>query len=343
MSQSGVTTVEVSKGYSSSELRPQDNIIVVKGLKVFYKAHRGYVKAVDNVDLEIRRGEIIGIVGESGSGKSTLAFAILRLLPSNARIVSGSILYEGEDLVKLSESRLKNIRWKGISLVPQAALNALNPTLRIRDHFLETARAHGVHDDSYVLKRAAELLEMLRLEPPRVLRSYPHELSGGMKQRVLIALSMILNPKVLILDEPTTALDVLTQRFILDLLKDLHRKTGITMIFITHDIAVIADIADRTAVMYAGKIVEVGDVYTVFKNPKHPYTVALMKSIPSLVGSVDEMKSIPGTLPDLINPPPGCRFAPRCPYAMDICRKQEPPTIRLETGHIVSCWLYAKR
>ncbi len=320
------------------------NLLEVKSLRVLYRVHRGDVKAIDNIDLSVREGEILGVVGESGSGKSTLAFAILRLLPKTARIVGGHIYYKGEvDLAHSPESRLKEVRWKEISLIPQAALNALNPTLKILDHFLETARAHGVHDRGWVIERASKLLNLLRLEPERVLKSYPHELSGGMKQRVLIALAMLLEPTMLILDEPTTALDVLTQRFILDLLKDLHAKTNITMMFITHDIAVIADIADRVAVMYAGKIMEVGDVYTVFKEPKHPYSIALMKSIPSLTGSVDEMRSIPGTLPDLINPPPGCRFWPRCPHAMDICRREEPPTVELKPGHLVSCWLHARR
>ncbi len=320
------------------------NLIEVRKLKVIYRVHRGDVKAVDKIDLTVREGEILGVVGESGSGKSTLALAILRLLPTTARISEGSILFKGRvDLASSDENVLKEIRWKEISLIPQAALNALNPTLKIVDHFLETARAHGVNDREWVIERASKLLNLLRLEPDRVLRSYPHELSGGMKQRVLIALAMLLEPTMLILDEPTTALDVLTQRFILDLLKDLHAKTNITMMFITHDIAVIADIADRMAVMYAGKIMEVGDVYTVFKEPQHPYSVALMKSIPSLTGSVEEMKSIPGSLPDLINPPPGCRFWPRCPNAMDICKRREPPLIEIKPGHYVACWLHTGR
>ena len=326
-----------------------ENLIEVRGLKVLYKVRRGDVKAVHNVDLDVRKGEILGVVGESGSGKSTLALAILRLLPSTARIAAGKIVFRSPsvgreiDLASSKEDLLKKVRWKEISLIPQAALNALNPTLKIVDHFIETAKAHGVNDREWVIDRASKLLTLLRLEPDRVLRSYPHELSGGMKQRVLIALAMLLEPTMLILDEPTTALDVLTQRFILDLLKDLHQKTSITMMFITHDIAVIADIADRMAVMYAGKLMEVGDVYTVFKEPKHPYSIALMKSIPSLTGSVDEMKSIPGTLPDLINPPPGCRFWPRCPQAMDICKREEPPLVELKPGHYVACWLHAGR
>ena len=319
----------------------EDNIIEIKDLSVYYLTVRGYVKAVDDVDLNIRRGEIVGIVGESGSGKSTLALAILRLLPTMARIMKGSIYYNGRDLVTMDERELRKIRWHEISIIPQAALNALNPTIKILDHFMETAKAHGIKDKKWVIERSSKLLELMRLEPSRVLYGYPHELSGGMKQRVLIALSMLLDPKLLILDEPTTALDVLTQRFIIDLLKDLHKKTNITMIFITHDIAVIADIADRTAVMYAGKIMEFGDVFTVFKKPKHPYTKALIKSIPSLIGDVKEMRSIPGTLPDLVNPPKGCLFSPRCEYAMDICFRKDPPTIDLG-DHLVKCWLYAE-
>ncbi len=317
-------------------------ILDIKNLTVVYITLRGLLKAVNNVTLRVRKGKILGIVGESGSGKSTLALAILRLLPKMSKIVNGSIMFHGIDLAKASEEELREIRWKKISYVPQAALNALNPTLKIIDHFYETAKAHGVDDKKWVMDKASQLLKMLNLEPSRVLNSYPHELSGGMKQRVLIALSMMLEPEVLILDEPTTALDVLTQRFILDLLKDLHRKTGVTIIFITHDIATIADIADDVAVMYAGKLMEVGDVFTVFKKPYHPYSQALIKSIPSLVGDINEMKSIPGSLPDLVNPPIGCLFHPRCEKAFDKCRKQEPPLIEVKPGHFVSCWLYER-
>ncbi len=321
----------------------KDYILEIKNLVVTYMTLRGPLKAVNNVSLKIRRGEILGIVGESGSGKSTLALAILRLLPRMARIVKGSILFNGEDLVKMPEEKLREIRWKKISYVPQAALNALNPTIKIIDHFIETAKAHGVTDKKWVIEKASKLMKMLNLEPRRVLQSYPHELSGGMKQRVLIALSMLLDPEILILDEPTTALDVLTQRFIIDLLKDLHKKTGVTIIFITHDIATIADIADDVAVMYAGKIMELGDVFTVFKKPYHPYSRALIKSIPSLIGDVNEMKSIPGTLPDLAHPPPGCLFHPRCTEAFERCRREEPPLIEVAPGHLVSCWLYADK
>ena len=320
-----------------------DKLISVKNLRVAYISLRGYVRAVDKVNLDIYKGEVLGVVGESGSGKSTMAYTILRVLPPTARILEGSITYNGMDIVKMPEEEFRKIRWRKLSLIPQAALNALNPTLKIMDHFLETAKAHGIRDKEQVISKASELLKLLRLEPERVLPSYPHELSGGMKQRVLIALAMLLDPELLILDEPTTALDVLTQRYILDLLKDVKAKLGITMVFITHDIAVIADIADRVAVMYAGKIFEVGDVYQVFKNPINPYTKALMESIPSLIGDVEEMKPIPGSPPDLVNPPPGCRFAPRCSQAMSICREKEPPMVEVEPGHYTCCWLYVKR
>ena len=324
-------------------MRATEPIIDVRNLVTVYYSLRGLVRAVDNVSFSVLRGEVLGVVGESGSGKSTLSMSILRVLPLNARIVSGSIMFDGVDLVKLPEQEMKKIRWHRISLVPQAALNALNPTMKIKEHFIETAKYHGVRDKGAVVEKASELLELLRLEPRRVLESYPHELSGGMKQRVLIALALLLDPEVLILDEPTTALDVLTQRAILDLLKDLRKKIDITMIFITHDIAVIADLADRVAVMYAGKLVEIGDVFTVFKNPYHPYTRALIKSIPSIIGSVEEMRPIPGSPPDLVNPPPGCRFHPRCSEKLPVCSEKEPPVVEVKPGHMVSCWLYAGR
>ncbi len=321
----------------------RDAILEVKGLKVVYYGLRGLVRAVDGVDLVVPRGSVVGVVGESGSGKTTLSMAILRILPPTARIVGGSILYNGIDLAKAPESVIRRVRWKRISLVPQAALNALNPTMKVKEHFIETARYHGFAGREEVIERASKLLELLRLEPERVLESYPHELSGGMKQRVLIALALLMEPELVILDEPTTALDVLTQRAILDLLKELRSKLNLTMLFITHDIALVADLADYAAVMYAGKIVEFGDVFTIFKNPYHPYTRALIKSIPTVIGDVEEMRPIPGSPPDLVNPPPGCRFHPRCSYAMRVCREREPPMVEVKPGHYVACWLYARR
>ena len=335
---SSTTKLTEVKGLTESLLR-------VEGLRVYYRGLRGLTKAVDNTSLEVREGEILGLVGESGSGKSTLAHAILRVLPPAAGIFGGSILFKGSnDILKISEDRFKKlIRWRRISLVPQVALNALNPTMRIAEHFIETAKAHGLDSREDVLNKASELLKFLRLEPKRVLPSYPHELSGGMKQRILIAMSLLLDPTLLILDEPTTALDVVTQRYILDLLRDIRDKLSITMVVITHDISIEAYLADRLAVMYAGKIVEVGEVYHIFKEPLHPYTIGLIKSIPKLTGSIEDMRSIPGSPPDLVSPPPGCRFHTRCPYAMDVCGRDEPPLVEVEPGHYVACWLYMRR
>jgi len=319
------------------------SLLSIEDLRVVHQSGRGFVKAVDGVSLNVFRGEVLGIVGESGSGKSTLAHTVLRILPPPAQVLGGSITFNGIDILRIPENEFRKFRWRKLAMVPQTALNALNPTMKIAEHFLETARFHGIKDRGQVMEKASKLLEFLGLEPSRVLSSYPHELSGGMRQRVLIALSLLLDPELLILDEPTTALDVLTQRFILDLLKDIKAKLNLTMIFITHDIAIIADLADRVAVMYAGKIVEVGNVYTVFKNAKHPYSQALIKSVPSLVGKLDDMKPIPGSPPDLVNPPPGCRFHLRCSFTMDICRKEEPPMIEADKGCFVACWLYVKR
>ncbi len=320
-----------------------ERILEVKNLVVHYLTARGPLPAVNDVSFSIEKGRIVGVVGESGSGKTTLALAILRQLPRLTRIHKGSVMFHGIDLVKLSEKEMNEIRWKKISYVPQTALNALNPTIKIIDHFIETGNAHGINDKKLIVEKAVEIMKMLNLEPERVLYGYPHELSGGMKQRVLIALSMIFEPELLILDEPTTALDLLTQRLILDLIKDLHRRTHMTVMFITHDIATIADIADDVIVMYAGKLMEKGDVFTVFKNPHHPYTKALMSSIPDLTGDINKMRSIPGSLPDLINPPSGCIFHPRCPYAFEKCKREEPPAVEIKPGHVVSCWLYSKQ
>jgi len=308
---------------------------------------RGWVKAVDNVSLNIFRGEVLGVIGESGSGKTTLALSILRLLPPNARIVGGRIVYHGDktpiDVVSLSTDALREIRWKEISMVFQGAMNSFNPVMKIRDHFIETALAHGLNiSREEVISRARELLKMVLLEPERVLNSYPHQLSGGMRQRVLIALSLLLNPKMVVLDEPTSALDVVSQKIILKALRNVRDSMNITMLFITHDLGIAAEIADRIAVMYAGRIVEVNDVMSLYREPLHPYTQGLLKAIPRLRGHVGA-KSIQGNPPDLVNPPPGCRFHPRCPFAMDICRKEEPPMIDAGNGRYASCWLYAKR
>jgi len=318
-------------------------LLKVENLKVYYYSLRGIVKAVDSVSFTVNRGETLGLAGESGCGKSTLGFALLRLVPSPGRIVSGRILFDGVDLVALPEDRLrKEYRWKRISMVFQGAMNALNPVRTIGDQIAEAITIHEPNvSKEEALERAAKLLEMVGIDPKRV-KAYPHELSGGMKQRVVIAMALALNPDLVIADEPTTALDVVVQAQIMNLLKRLKRERNMSMILISHDLSLIAEIADRVAIMYAGKIVELGPADTIYQEPKHPYTQLLLRSIPKLRGA-KEFIWIPGQPPDLRMPPPGCRFHPRCPYAMDICRREEPPMIEVGPEHSAACWLYMKR
>jgi len=317
-------------------------IITIRNLSVEYRAHRGIVKAVRNVSFDVYEGEILFLVGESGSGKSTLGLALMNLVPSPGYIKEGEIIYhlDGGDIelrkLPLEEQRL--FRWKQVAMVFQSALNALNPVLRIWDQLYDTIQAHDpniTREEAY--KKIKYLLSMVRLDADRVLKSYPHELSGGMRQRVMIAMALLLDPKILILDEPTTALDILTQKNIIELLKNIKDELGLTMIFITHDLSLAAELADRVAVMYAGKILELSDVYTIFYNPKHPYTYALIKTIPKLTSIDEELYPIPGSPPDMINLPPGCKFHPRCPYAKEICAEKEPEFEQAGPDHYVAC------
>ncbi len=318
-------------------------LLRVENLRVYYYSLRGIVKAVDNVSFEVNRGEVLGLAGESGCGKSTLGFALLRLVPPPGRIVSGKLLFDGVDLVQLPDPVLRrDYRWKRISMVFQGAMNALNPVKTVGDQIAEAILIHekGVTKEE-ALERAQKLLEMVGIDPRRI-KSYPHELSGGMKQRVVIAMALALNPDLVIADEPTTALDVVVQAQIINLLKKLKKERNMSMILISHDLSLIAEMADRVAIMYAGKIVEYGPSDIIYERPAHPYTQLLLKSIPRLRGP-KKLIWIPGQPPDLRTPPPGCRFHPRCPYAMDICRKDEPPMIEIEPGHYVACWLHMKR
>jgi len=320
-------------------------LIEVRNLGVSYLN----IKVISNIDFTVFKGEVFALVGESGCGKSTAANAILRILPEIASIDPTSIItYHKDDLNSLNLLAMdeqvfsREIRWREISMVFQGALNSLNPVIKIRDHFTETARAHGIKDRKWILDRARELLEAVKLDPDRVLNLYPIEMSGGMKQRTLIALALLLNPKFVILDEPTTALDVLIQREIISLLKDLKNKFNLTYMLITHDIALVADIADRIAIMYAGRIVEEADIYDIFYKPLHPYTQGLLMSVPKLGEFKEEIVTIPGMPPDYRNLPSGCKFHPRCPYAMDICRKEEPPIIKLDRERRIACWIHLR-
>ena len=318
-------------------------LLEIDGLRTYYFTSEGVVKAVDNVSLSLERGESLGLAGESGCGKSTFGYSILRLVPPPGRIVGGKIVFDGKDILRLDEETFrKEYRWKRISMVFQGAMNALNPVRRIGDQIVEAILAHdenATEEEAY--KRAGDLLELVGIERVR-LRSYPHELSGGMKQRVVIAMALALNPDLLIADEPTTALDVVVQAQILNLLKELKNKFKMSLILITHDLSVIAEIADKVAIMYAGKVVEWGTSEQIFENPQHPYTRGLISSVPRLRGK-KSLFWIPGQPPDLINPPHGCRFHPRCPYVMERCRREEPPMIEVEPKHYVTCWLYVKK
>jgi peptide/nickel transport system ATP-binding protein len=315
-----------------------EKVLEVRDLVVHYYTLRGIVRAVEDAFLDADKGELLALVGESGSGKSTLGYALLKLVPPPGKIVRGSVFIDGVDVVRLSGEELRRARGELVSIVFQDPFTTLDPVRTIGDQLAEVMTEHGVGEEEARAK-VGELLESVGL-PRELARRYPHQLSGGQRQRVAIAAAIALNPRVLVADEPTTALDVIVQKQIMDLLDDIRRKTGMTIILITHDIALAAERADRIAIMYAGKIVEVGPKEDVLKNPLHPYTRALIASVPD-IDSDKWPEPIPGNPPDLRKPPPGCRFSPRCTKAMQICREKEPPLTRIGS-RLVSCWLYAE-
>jgi peptide/nickel transport system ATP-binding protein len=309
---------------------------------VTYKTRKGSVQAVRGVTLDLHSGESLALIGESGSGKTTLGLAIVRLLPLGAAVLPGTITYRRDtrevDVLKLGEADLREFRWSECAMVFQAALNAFNPVLTIWSQAVDTARAHGWADKKAIRQRLEELLRFVQLDPKRVINAYPHELSGGMRQRSLIALSLLLQPQILILDEPTTALDILTQRTIIQLLRRLKDEQHFTMMFISHDLAIAAELADRVATMYAGCIVETAPSEVIFYQPNHPYTLGLIRAVPTVAGGFEELSSIPGSPPDLINLPSGCKFHPRCAFATDRCRHEEPSLEMVAPEHLVACW-----
>ena len=315
-------------------------LLRVRDLKTYFFTFRGVVKAVDGISFDVEKGKTFGIAGESGCGKSTTAYSIIKLVPPPGKIVGGEIILDDKiDITKLSEDEVRRkIRWKRISMVFQGAMNALNPVYTIGKQICEVLTYHAGMTKKEAMARARELMEMVGLEPD-IVKRYPHELSGGMKQRAFIAMALALNPDLIICDEPTTALDVVVQAQILNLLKKLQEKFKMSIIIITHDLGVIAELADDIAIMYAGKIVEKAPAEKIFLEPAHPYTRGLIRSVPRLMKRVD-ITWIPGLPPDLVNPPPGCRFHPRCSEAMDICKKEEPPVVKLSPEHEVACWLY---
>ncbi len=314
-------------------------LLELNQLKLYYTTIRGVVRAVDNVDLNVEAGEAVGLVGESGCGKTSMANAIIKMLPNNVALYEGRIILDGLNIVDLPEDEVRRkVRWRQISIVFQGAMNVLNPVIKVGHQVAEPLIIHGEMDRDEAYKIAREKMKLVGLHE-EVFNRYPHELSGGMKQRVVIAMALVMNPKIVILDEPTSALDVSIQAQIMNLLKKLKRELNISMIFITHDIALASDISDKIAVMYAGQIVEIGSAEQVLISPKHPYTQKLLKATPKLTGE-EKPEFIPGTPPDLVNPPSGCRFHPRCPYVMDICREREPRRFEPEKGQKTMCWLY---
>jgi oligopeptide/dipeptide ABC transporter ATP-binding protein len=317
----------------------------VKGLKTYFYTEDGVVRAVDGLNFEVYPGEVLGLVGESGCGKSVTSLSIMRLISKPGRIDEGEILLDGQDLLKLPEEEMIKVRGNRISMIFQQPQTALNPVFKVGDQLAEVLDVHQDLGKEAGWKRAVALLKMVGVpDPERRAEAYPHELSGGMAQRVMIAMALACIPELLIADEPTTALDVTIQAQILDLMRDLRREMGTSVILITHDLGVVAEMAERVAVMYAGEIVEQTDVYSLFDEPLHPYTQGLIGSIPILGEIKERLDVIPGSVPNLVNLPPGCRFAPRCQarfkYACAICAEVKPELVEVKPGHLVRCWLY---
>jgi len=316
-------------------------LLDVENLKMYFETLRGYVKAVDNVSFQVESKESLGLAGESGCGKTSTALTILKLLPWNAKILEGSVKLTGENIVKMRDSEFRNrIRWKRISMIFQGAMNALHPTYTVGHQISEAILQHENVGKEEAMERAGKLIELVGMESSRTAR-YPHELSGGMKQRAVTAMALACNPDLVIADEPTTALDVIVQAQVLNVMKELRNRLDISMLIISHDLSLIAETCDKSAIMYAGKIAEYGDVVHIYKEALHPYTEKLISAFPSVIGAKTELSSIGGFPPDLLKPPPGCRFHPRCQYAMEICKKKEPPLTEVEKkGHFVACFLH---
>jgi peptide/nickel transport system ATP-binding protein len=320
-------------------------LLELRGLTVEY----GRARAVDAIDLDIREGEILGLAGESGCGKTTVANAVMQILRPPGRITGGRVLFRGDDLVGKSSEELRRFRWLNVSMVFQSAMNALNPVMRVGDQFVDAMQAHEKIHKRAALKQAEELLELVGIDRRRV-RAYPHELSGGMRQRVIIAIALALNPELIILDEPTTALDVVVQREIMQQVEALKQDFGFAVLFITHDVSLLLEFADRIAIMYAGEVVETAPAERIDGDAQHPYTQGLLQSFPPLTGPLERLTGIPGSPPDLRNPPSGCRFHPRCPHCVSdgsrLYARQttERPVLReVAPGHAVACHLVEER
>lgn len=326
----------------------KDNIVEFKNVSIDYPLKKYTLRAVNNVSLNVKRGKITALVGESGSGKTTLSSSLIRCISEPGLIAEGEVIFNGKEqedihVEKMNEKELRKFRWEKVSMVFQAAQSALNPVLTVRNQFFETLDEHGIKlSKEEKEEKCLKLLEFVKLDAKRVIECYPHELSGGMKQRVMIAFALLLEPEVIILDEPTTALDVITQSYIFNLLKEINETMGISMLLMTHDISVVASFADYIAVMYGGRIMEYGTVKDVFKYKRHPYTKGLINATPSIIGEMDEVRPIEGNPPNMLDLPSGCVFHNRCEFCEKRCEEVEPEVTTLEDGSFGKCYLYAK-
>ena len=318
------------------------NILEIKNLAIHYVTDDEVVKAVNDISITLEEGESLGLVGETGAGKTTTAMGVLGLVPDPpGKIISGEVIYKGKDLLKLSDAEMRKIRGHEISMIFQDPMTALNPVLTVGDQIMEVIRLHQKVSKAEALKRAMEMMEMVGIEGGRC-NEYPHQFSGGMKQRIVIAIALACNPSLLIADEPTTALDVTIQAQVLDLIDNLKKKFNTSLVLITHDLGVVAEVCDKVAIVYAGKIVEYGNLKHIYNNPLHPYTKGLFGSIPDFSHKAHRLNPIKGLMPDPSNLPEGCAFAERCPHATDACRSKQPEELEVETGHFVRCLLYEK-
>jgi len=324
-------------------LLKNESVLTINKLRTSFFSEQGEVKAVDDVSLSLPKGRTVGIVGESGSGKSILSLSILRLIFKPGKIVSGEIMLNGENLLDKSDAQMRDIRGNKVSMIFQEPMTSLNPVFTVGQQIAEVYQIHEKLSKKEAMKKAVEMLRMVGIpSPEKRVHQYPFELSGGMRQRVMIAIALACNPDVLIADEPTTALDVTIQAQILDLIKQLQSKLNMSVIFITHDLGVVVETCNEVAVMYCGKIVEYADVRTLFKHPKHPYTVGLMTSLPRHDTDQDELMAIKGSVPSPFEPITGCRFAPRCPHAAGLCYEKQPELVKLDNMQQVRCWMYTK-
>jgi len=324
----------------SGENKEKPNLLTVNSLTVEYWARRGRIRAVEDVSFSLDKCETLGVVGESGSGKSTLGLSLIHLVPYPGRIIRGTVLLEGQDVLKLGKEKTRDLRGRKISYVFQDPMTSLNPVERIKDHFVELIHTHEPKvTKAESVTRAKKLFKDVGIQPERI-DDYPHQLSGGMRQRVMIALALALSPSVVIADEPTTALDVIVQAKILDLLKTLQDSYGMALMLITHDLSIVLERSDKIIVMYAGRIVERAPSSTLYTQTQHPYSQGLLKSIPNIELAEQKLTAIGGSPPDLLHPPTGCRFWPRCPYVMEICKIKEPPLFETRMDHLVRCYLY---